>query len=325
MTTHSQLTESRGSRVLAGDIGGTNSRLAIYENGAQGLVQLVHKIYPSGDYSGVEEIIGAFLAAGGSRCDAACLGLPGPVHSEDRVRLTNLPWLVDRERIRQIVRTDAVELINDVQASAVGVHEGPVGEFECLHRGQADPLGNRAVVSLGTGLGVAGLTPSGRAFATEAGHASFSPREDFDFDLLRDLRREYDHVSWERVAAGPALHRIYSFLAAADAPSLDPPAIVKSADSNRVCRRTVVTFSRYVGAVAGNIALTMMATGGVFFCGGVAPKIVDAVGAGAILEALVDKGRMRPLLERVPIYLVRDDHLALSGAAHTALRRVMGT
>lgn len=310
--------------VLAGDIGGTNSRLAIYEPTADGLAQLAHEVYPSGEYGCVTDIISEFLEAAGKPCDVACLGLPGPVSSEKVIELTNLPWRVDRERLCQTVGTERVELINDVEASAVGVHAGRTSDFDCLHEGRPDRPGNRAVISLGTGLGVAGLTPAGRAFATEAGHATFSPRSEFDLELLHHLAREYGHVSWERVASGPSLPRIYALLAAADAPRLDPPAIVDRAISDPVCRKTLVAYCGYVGAAAGNIALTLMATGGVFFCGGVAPKVIDAIGAEPIVEALVDKGRMRPLLERVPIYLVRDANLALTGAAHTALRRMAG-
>jgi glucokinase len=201
----------------------------------------------------------------------------------------------------------------------------PATDFVCLHEGKSDPRGNRVVISLGTGLGVAGLTPSGRAFATEAGHATFSPRTEFDLELLRGLSREYGHVSWERVASGPALPRIYSSLASAESPRLDSPAITARAASDPLCGEALATFCRYVGTAAGNIALTMMATGGIFFCGGVAPKVIDVVGAGPILQALTDKGRMRPLLEKVPVYLVRDDDLALWGAAYTAMRRVDGT
>jgi glucokinase len=308
--------------ILAGDIGGTNSRLALFESRKDGLEQVAQRTYPSRDYGCVTEIISEFLAAVGTHCDAVCLGLPGPVSSERITKLTNLPWHVDKEKIRQIVSTDKVELINDVEASAAGVYERPESDFECLREGRPNPLGNRAVISLGTGLGVAGLTPTGRAFATEAGHATFSPRDEIDLDLMRVLGREYDHVSWERVASGPALARIYSFLAPADAPHLDAPEIVNRANSDPICKKTIESFARYVGSAAGNIALTMMATGGIFLCGGVAPRIIDAVGAESILEALVDKGRMRSLLERIPVYLVRDDNLALTGAAQTALRRI---
>lgn len=308
--------------VLAGDIGGTHSRLAIYEWTPTGLLQIAQNTYPSRDHGSVEEIISKFLDAHGKRCDLACLGLPGPVNGGRIIHLTNLPWKVDRERLRQTVRTDRFELINDVEAFAVAAHECSGEEFICLHEGVPDPEGNRAIISVGTGLGVAGLTPSGRAFATEAGHATFSPQDGFDSDLMRTLAIEFSHVSWERVAAGPALPRIYASLASVYAPHLDEPAIVDRVAADPVCRETVATFSKYVGSVAGNIALTIMATGGIVFCGGVTPRIIDAIGADPILQALVDKGRMRALLERVPVYLARDDQLALIGAAHTALRRM---
>ena len=311
MTPYQQFPRSGGMTVLAGDIGGTNSRLAIFEDRTDGLEQVAQRTYPSGDYGGVAEIISEFLGAFHTQCDVVCLGLPGPVGSEKEIRLTNLPWRVDKERLRKTARTDRVEFINDVEASAAGVFERPSGDFVCLHEGRPEPLGNRAVISLGTGLGVAGLTPNGRAFATEAGHATFSPRSEFDLDLMRALGREYDHVSWERVASGPALPRIYSFLAPPNAAHLDASEIVDRTAADPMCRKTVATFSHYVGAVAG-----------VFLCGGVAPRVIDAVGADPILAAVVDKGRMRSLLEKVPIYLVRDDNLALTGAARTAVRRI---
>jgi glucokinase len=307
--------------ILAGDIGGTNSRLAIFERHAGGIEKIGQQTYPSRDYSSAAEITAEFVETRSIHCDVVCLGVPGPVRDERVVQLTNLPWQVDREDLRQTLHAEWLELINDVEASAIGVHESSVDEFVCLREGRPDRHGNRAVISLGTGLGVAGLTPSGRAFATEAGHATFSPRKDFDFELLRQLNREFDHVSWERVASGPALSRIHSVLAPEGEDRLDAPAIVAGAGSDPLCKRTLEIFGSYVGAVAGNIALTMMATGGIFFCGGVAPKVIDVVGAETILAALDDKGRMRRLLEQVPVYLVRDDDIALIGAAHTALRR----
>jgi len=324
MTARDEWSGDRDVTVLAGDIGGTNSRLAIYERRAGAIEKVGQQTYRSGDYSSVAEITAKFLDARSIHCDAVCLGLPGPVGDERVIQLTNLPWQVDRDRLRQTLHVERVELINDVEASAIGVHERSVDEFACLRKGRSDSHGNRAVISLGTGLGVAGLTPSGRAFATEAGHATFSPRNDFDLELLRELGREFDHVSWERVASGPALSRIYSVLAPENEDLPDAPAIVDRSGTDPLCKETLEVFCSYVGAVAGNIALTMMATGGIFFCGGVAPKVIDVAGADTILAALVDKGRMRALLERIPIYLVRDDNLAVTGAAYTALRRIAG-
>jgi glucokinase len=307
-------------KVLAGDVGGTNSRLAIYDGGSVGLRQITRSTYPSAEYSCVAEIISEFLASNEVHCDVVCLGLPGPVSSERIIRLTNLPWKIDRERLRNTVHTENIGLINDVQASAVGVHALSDSGFDCLHEGEAAREGNRAVISIGTGLGVAGLTATGHAFATEAGHASFSPRTHVEVELMRELSLEFDHVSWERVASGPALRRIYRFLTQTKDEAPDAPEIVSRIGSDPMCEQTVLMFARFIGAVVGNIALTLMATGGVYLCGGVAPKIVDAVGKPPILDALFDKGRMRPLLESVPVFLVRDDNLALTGAAHTGIR-----
>ncbi len=306
--------------VLAGDIGATNSRLAIYDVDQGGLSLRANRTYSSADFGCAEEIVSRFLDWNDASCDIVCLGLPGPVSSERVVRLTNLPWTVDPERIRRASRAETIVLINDVEASAAGVIGLAAEHVERLHEGRPDPTGNRAVISVGTGLGVAGLTASGRAFATEAGHASFSPGTDFDLDLLRTLRREFGHVSWERLASGPALPLIYSYLTRQSVPELAAPEIVGRFATDAECRRTVTTFSRYVGMAAGNIALTLMATGGVYLCGGVAPRIVDEAGAEAILDAFFDKGRMRSVLEQIPVSLVRDGDLALKGAAHTALR-----
>jgi glucokinase len=324
MTTRKRFSGDNDMTVLAGDIGGTNSRLAIFERRADGIEKIGQQTYPSRDYGSVAEITVEFLESRAIHCDVVCLGLPGPVGSERVVQLTNLPWRVDRDRLRRSLNARHVELINDVEASAIGVHRGPVEDFVCLREGRAEQDGNRAIISLGTGLGVAGLTPSGRAFSTEAGHATFSPRTEFDLNLHRDLSREFDHVSWERVASGPALTRIYDALAPEGQDRLAAPAIVDGSELDPTSRRTLEIFGSYVGAVTGNIALTMMATGGIFFCGGVAPKVFDVLGPDPILAALVDKGRMRPLLERIPIYLVRDDDLAVTGAAHLALGRDAG-
>lgn len=308
--------------ILAGDIGGTNSRLAIYDVGPRGLHLETQQTFPSAEFRGLAEIVSRFVEQCRATCEVVCLGLPGPVTTDRVIQLTNLPWEVDHERIREASGTSKVALINDVEASAIGVQALRTEDVDRLHEGQPDPSGNRAVISVGTGLGVAGLMASGRAFATEAGHASFSPRDDFDIELLGALEREFGYVSWERLASGPALPRIYAHLAEEDAPALAAPEIVERYQADSVCRKTVDTFCRYLGAVAGNIALTLMATGGVYFCGGVAPRVLDETGASPVLESFFDKGRMRKVLERMPVYLVRDGNLALKGAAHTALRLV---
>ncbi len=306
-------------RILAGDIGGTNSRLAVFQNGGDGLRLQTQHTYASEQYGDLSEVLSEFLGRCDGACEAVCLGLPGPVDADEAVQLTNLPWTIDHELLCQISGTNNVTIINDVQASAAGVAHLRDEELTWLHTAASDPHGARAVISVGTGLGVAGLDPSGHSFATEAGHTTFAPRSDFDLALYRSLRKRYHHVSWERVASGPALTKIHSHIAFGGVSALDASEIVGRSGSDDQCRRAVAQFCSYIGAVAGNIALTMMATGGVYLCGGVAPKVIDAVGVEPFLEAFLDKGRMRPLLERIPILLIRDENLALVGAAHTAM------
>lgn len=311
--------------VLAGDIGGTNSRLAIYDIGPDGLRLRTNRTYPSADFGCAEEVVDQFLRSCNSSCEVVCLGLPGPVSRETEVRLTNLPWKVNRERIRLMTGAEQVAFINDVEASALGLEGLLAGDADCLHEGRANPVGNRAVISVGTGLGVGGLTADGSAFATEAGHASFAPRVDVDFGLLRALANEFGHVSWERLVSGPGLARIHAHVTDSNASDHDPREIVARSATDPGCRRSVAVFSRLLGSAVGSIALTLMATGGVYLCGGVTAPIVDRTGFEKIFESFVDKGRMRCVLERIPIYLVRDGDLALQGAARNALRLLNGS
>ena len=306
-------------KILAGDIGGTNSRLAGVDVGTGGIRVDAQADYRSCDFESISDVVCEFLRSTGFGCEVVCLGLPGPVSAESDVQLTNLPWRVNRDSLRRASGVNDIRLVNDVQASAAGIHHLEDDDWLCLHEGEADPVGFRAVISVGTGLGVAGLTPDGHPFATEAGHATFSPRDEFDFELMQSCSRELGHVSWERVASGPGLPRIHRQLVGCGGPELDPPEIVHRAGSDAVCAQVVGRFISYLGAVAGNIALTMLATGGVYFCGGVSPKVIRSADRATLVESFLDKGRMRKVLERIPVFLVCDDRLALKGAAHLAL------
>ena len=309
----------RPTRILAGDIGGTNSRLAIYSHQASRLELLHQKTYPSCEHGCLADVLATFLEDDCEDFDAVCLGLPAPICSGRVFPLTNLPWLIDREELLQAVGTDRVALINDVEASAVGIQELSDDKLVCLQAGQADPEGNRVVISVGTGLGVSALTPAGRTFATEAGHATFSPRHGIDFQLHDKLQVEFGHVSWERVASGPALPIIHSLLAPEQAPRLEACDIVGRSGSDPVCRQAVEIFRGYIGAAAGNIALNLMASGGLYLTGGVAPRVIGMESAGSFIRAFTDKGRMRAFLEKIPVYLVHEENLALRGAAQTAI------
>ncbi len=313
----------REARILAGDIGGTYARLAIYLHRADRLDLLRRETYSSSEHRCLAELLACFLEPGGEKLDAACLGVPAPVHAGVVYPLPNLPLRVERESVVRAAGTDRIALINDVEASAEGIRGLSTEDLVCLQVGHVDPAGNRAVVSVGTGFGVSALTPAGRTFATEAGHATFSPRSSTDFDLQSKLWLEHGHVSWERVASGSALPRIHALLAPAGSPRLEASEIVRRSDTDPVCREVADTCRRYIGAAAGNIALTLMATGGVYLTGGVASKIIDDRNADALLDAFCDKGRMRELLQRVPVFLARQN-LALRGAARRAVELLAG-
>jgi glucokinase len=307
------------ARILAGDIGGTHSRLAIFSHQASGLELLHQRTYPSSEHGCLTDVLETFLGNQNDDMDAVCLGLPAPIQPGAVFPLTNLPWQVDRERVFQAVGTDRVALINDVEASAVGIQGISEDNLVRMQVGQADIGGNRVVISVGTGLGVCALTPAGRTFATESGHASFSPGCAFDLELFGRLQTEFGHVSWERVASGPALPLIHALLAGDRSPSLEASEIVNRSGSDPVCWEAVETLRRYIGSAAGNIALTLMGSGGIYLAGGVASKIFHGERDQQFLGAFRNKGRMSTLLEKIPVNLVHEDNLALRGAAQRAI------
>jgi glucokinase len=327
-------------RILAGDIGGTNTRLALFEDRQDRLDTVREASYPSGRYGGLEEVIAGFLADGENSCERACFGVAGPVHGR-RVRTTNLPWVVDADEIAERFGFGSVTLVNDLEAVAWGVELlGPPDVIE-LNPGRSHAVGNRAVIAAGTGLGEAGLYWDGhehRPFACEGGHASFSPTTPEDVELLRFLRLRFDHVSWERVVSGPGLEAIHAFVVASSSGSVPrwladrieasgaTRAVVEAGLSGRceLCARTVGLFVRLYGSEAGNLALKIMATGGVYLAGGMAAAISPALGRGEFMEGFAAKGRMRPLLEAMPVRVVTDERVGLMGAARCGRRASVG-
>ncbi len=201
----------------------------------------------------------------------------------------------------------------------MGIDQLSESDLICLQPGQADPAGNRVVVTVGTGLGVSALSPSGQTLATEAGHATFSPRSKFDLELYTSLHSIYGHVSWERVASGMALPVIHALLSPGQ--NLDAAEIVRRAPTDSLCGRAVEILRGYIGAVAGNVALTLMGSGGLYLAGGVAGRVLGKDKSDRFLSAFCDKGRMRGLLECMPVFLVKSGNLALRGAAKTAVDR----
>jgi glucokinase len=334
------MTEPR-ERVLAGDIGGTKSRIGLFEAGSDGVRVIEERRFANADFDGLDAIVARFFEGRAGTCGAACFGLAGPVTGR-RVRITNLPWVVDADELQAATGVPSVVLINDLEATAWGVTAVGDDAVFTLNPGRPGARGNGAVIAAGTGLGEAGMYWDGRdlhPFGCEGGHAGFSPSDELGDRLLQFLRDRYGTVSWERVLSGPGLADLYRFmLSEAGQPepgwfveaerSGDPAPAVSAAGLAGECEVAALTldvFARLYGEEAGNLALKLMATGGVWVGGGIAPKILPVLAGGAFLEGFLARGRMRPLLDSMPVRVVLDDRAALIGAARRAAIGAGGT
>jgi glucokinase len=321
--------------ILAGDIGGTNTRLALFEGTPDHLNPLNIEVFPSPQFSGLPEIVRTYLAKHNQTVQAAAFGLPGAV-VDGRVETTNLPWVVDSRHLAQELSLARVDLINDLFANAHGIVLLKESDFVVLNQGTASPTGNRVLVSAGTGLGEAGLlAESGggfRPFPSEGGHADFAPTNEIQVDLLRYLFGRFEHVSYERVLSGPGLHNIYEFLRdtkrgdepgwlADEIKNGDPSAAIATAGlagSAAIAIQALDIFVSIYGAEAGNLTLKVVATAGAFIGGGIAPKIVAKLKDGTFLKAFTAKGRFQALLANVPVRVITNDKTALLGAGRVA-------
>lgn len=316
--------------VLAGDIGGTKTRLALVE--VQGTSVSIRRecSYPSQAHAQFDELLGDFLQDTYTHIHAA-LGIAGPIKGRV-VSTTNLPWYIDADALQQRFGLRSCNLLNDLEATACGLPALRENDLLTLQTGTVDAVGNQAVIAAGTGLGEAGLYWDGqqhRPFATEGGHASFTASNQLEFDLLVHLQQQFQHVSWERVVSGMGIVSIYEFLciyrntqAQGDLPAQmragDAAAVIAQAalqGSDALCAETMLCFVRLYGAEAGNVALKMMSRGGIFIGGGIAPKILPLLQDGEFLNAFLNKGRMRHLLEAMTIKVILNDRAALYGPA----------
>ncbi len=323
--------------ILAGDIGGTNTRLALFEESGA-LVPAHSKTFPSREHASLADIVRSFLAGSGERPGRACIGVAGAVRG-GRVAATNLPWRIDAAALAAELSIGRVALLNDLEAAGWVVEVLPPADVAVLSAGEPDPDGNGAVIAAGTGLGEAGLVHDGRRrrpFASEGGHADFSPRGEIEVELWRHLSARFGHVSWERVVSGPGLVNVYGFLRdtgrgeepawlAAEMREGDPAAAVARAalaGRSGLAARALEIFASAYGSAAGNIALHFAALAGIWIAGGIAPRVLPALRAPGFLEAFRDKGRFRPWLEKVPVRVVLDERAPLLGAARYALQEM---
>jgi glucokinase len=331
--------------ILAGDVGGTKVHLALYdfENGR--LHPLRDEKFPAGHFASLDDVINMFLAGDAQhpatkrdQILAACFGCPGPVR-DGRLKLTNLPWTLDARDLSRSLSIRHVFLINDLEANGYGIPELAPDQIYTLSAGDPEATGHRGLVSAGTGLGEALLIWNGRKhnpLPSEGGHCDFAPRSAREVALLEYLLSTLKgRVSFERVVSGLGLGNIYSFLR--DVEKIDQPnwlcERMKTEDPNvvigecaedgssSICFETMKIFASAYGAEAGNLALKVLATGGIYLGGGIAPKRLKTMQNGFFMQAFLDKGRMSALLQSIPVRIILDDTCALLGAAAYAEAR----
>jgi glucokinase len=317
--------------ILAGDIGGTSTRLALFQSSGDALQAVAAERYASRSYPGLSEIVRLFTTAHPHPIEAAAFGIAGPVR-DGRIETPNLPWVIEAAALRAQLSVPRVTLLNDLEANAWGVFTLGAADVATLSAGAPARDGNAAIISAGTGLGEAGCLAQDSGlvpFASEGGHADFAPYDDLTIELLRWLQRRHGHVSWERVVSGPGLVNIFTFLRETQHGEVsaeleeamregDPAAAISSAALDETSALAVSALDLFValyGAEAGNLALKMKATRGVWIGGGIAPKILPRLKRPGFLEAFHDKGRFRAFVEAIPVRVILNDQTALRGAA----------
>lgn len=325
--------------LLAGDIGATKTSLGVYSMEKGPREPIVEETSPSGQYPSLEVLAGEFLAQANLDVDSAVFGVAGPVVG-GHATITNLPWIINEAQLKKKLHLKSVFLLNDLKAVAQGV---PLlldpDELYTLNKGELIRGGTKAVIAPGTGLGEAFLTWDGsryRAYASEGGHTDFGPTNPLESDLLHFLRDQWDHVSYERICSGMGLPNIYTYLRESGhaeepvwlaeqlAEAEDPtPVIVNAAldteTSCELCKTTLMLFISVLGSETGNVALKVLATGGVYLGGGIPPRILPALKQEAFMQAFLNKGRLADLLKNIPVYVILNPKTALIGAAFYGL------
>jgi glucokinase len=323
--------------LLAGDIGGTKTELAIFSPAEGPRRPLARTEFPSGDYPSLEAILREFLRGVAQPITSACLAVAGPVIA-GQAKITNLTWVVELANLQRELNLAAVTLMNDLQAIALAVPILTPEEVSVLNEGEALAGGAIAVIAPGTGMGEAFLTWDGsryRAHASEGGHADFAPGNALEVGLFEYVQQRYPHVSVERVCSGRGLPNIYDYLRDSGYAPESPAVVARLAaaeDRTRIimehamhptqpCALCVATLDMFIaifGASAGNLALTVLSTGGVYLAGGLPPRILPVLHHGRFMQAFLRKGRLSELIGRMPVRVILS-RAALLGAAHYGL------
>ena len=324
--------------LLAGDIGGTKTKLAVFSREAGLHTPIAQEKYASDDYADFESMARVFLKdfnISVDDIDIARIGVAGPVVA-GRAKVTNLPWVVAEDRLERALELKSVKLLNDLEAIANGVPLLETDDLHTINAGTAFPDGAIAVIAPGTGLGEGYLTWDGqqyRGHSSEGGHTDFGPRNALEMDMLQYLQGRFGRVSYERICSGIGIPNIYDFLrdeGYADEPAWlakqltdsddRTPIIVSAAqDKSRPCsigEKTLEVFISVLGSEAGNLALKVLSTGGVYLGGGIPPRMLDELTSSTFMDAFLDKGRMSELLVKMPVHVILHPDVGLLGAAH---------
>jgi len=324
--------------LLAGDIGGTKTNVGIYSTDKGPREPLFEGAFPSRQYASLEDLVSEFLSKCSIKVDQAIFGVAGPVVG-GQAKITNLPWIIEEARLKDTLGLRSVRLLNDLEAIAYAVPLLMGEDMHTLNRGEPKPRGALAVIAPGTGLGEAFLIWDGfryKAYPSEGGHGDFGPTNPLEIGLLRHLQKKMEHVSYERICSGHGLPNIYAYLkesgyaeepawlaeqlAARDDPT---PVIVSAAlDTEKPCKLCVTTLSVFVsalGAEAGNLALKVLATGGVYLGGGIPPRIISLLNDGSFMKIFTNKGRFSELVSHIPVHIILNPKTALIGAAFYGL------
>ena len=315
--------------VLAADVGGTKTHLTLFEVDNERIHLVREATYASQDYPSFGTIIKDFKK-GGSLPERLSIGFAGPV-VEGKARATNLNWMIDAEILSKELDIPDIFLLNDLESNAYGLAALTAEDFDTLDRGDQHGGGNAAIIAPGTGLGEAGLFWDGtqyHPFATEGGHTDFGPRKGIDIDLFNYLTKKYGHVSWERLVSGMGIYEIYIFLLKYRKVKEkswmrdkinegDASAAISYGAKNgcAICRETFVMFWRYLAEESANLVLKLKAIGGLYIGGGIAPKNLDHFNRELFMNFFHEAGRLRPLLEEIPVHIILNEKTALYGAA----------
>ena len=319
--------------ILAGDIGGTKTHLAVFELQENGLTLIYEELFTSRSFTTFDDVLKPFLKRANTKIDAACFGVAGPV-IDGNCRTTNLPWNLEHLALKQLLNTQQVSVLNDLETTAYGMLYLSENAFVDLNPDADNFNANRSVIAAGTGLGEATLFWDKTRYhpiGGEGGHSDFASSNELQDRLLAWLRERHGkHISYERVLCGEGIYTLYQFLAQNSAPSLwmdeAPEGIDLSArisegalvHQDPLCVQTLRLFVEIYGAEAGNMALKSLSLGGVYIGGGIAPKILPFLRERAFMESFLEKGRFKELLKKVPVRVCLNPQTALLGAAHFA-------